>query len=83
MMTMGTWMLLPAMVLTAATMAGCGGKGDPSVRRATELCLQEAAKLTGNVRTTTEAGCGKMQTYCNDEARRKEPLCQQFLLRYK
>jgi len=83
MMTMRTRMLVPAMVVAAVAMAGCGGQGDSTVRRATERCLEQAQSFTGSTRTGVEAACGKMQTYCNTEARVKEPLCQQFLLRYK
>ena len=81
--TMRTLMLAPVLALAAATMAGCGSEGDPTVHRAAERCVEQAQGLTGNLRSTAEAGCGKMQTYCNTAARVKEPLCQQFLLRYK
>jgi hypothetical protein len=83
MMTMRTRMLVPAMLVAAVTMAGCGSQGDQTVRGATERCLEQAQSFTGSTRTGVEAACGKMQTYCSDEARRKDPLCQQFLLRYK
>lgn len=83
MMTMRTLMLASVLAVALATLAGCGSEGDPTVHRAAERCVEQAQGLTGNLRSTAEAGCGKMQTYCNTEARLKEPLCQQFLLRYK
>ena len=84
MKTMRSRMLLPVMLLFAATMVGCGGhEGDPTVHRAAERCVEQVQSFSGTVRSNLEAACGKMQTYCNDEARRKEPLCQQFLLHYK
>jgi hypothetical protein len=45
--------------------------------------MEQAQALTGPDRSRIEADCGKAQSYCNSDARRKEPLCQQFLLRYK
>jgi hypothetical protein len=73
----------PTCLLTAAIMAGCGGGGDPSVHRAAERCVEQAQNMPAESRSSIEAACGRMQTYCDDEARRKDKLCEQFLLRYK
>jgi len=72
-------------LLTAAIVAGCGGGGgaDPSVRRAAERCVAEAQNLPAQSRSGVEAGCAKMQTYCENEAQRNDKLCEAWLQRYK
>ena len=53
------------------------------MHRAAERCVEQAQNMPAESRSSIEAGCGRMQTYCDNEARRKEKLCEQFLLRYK
>ncbi|HJW69141.1 MAG TPA: hypothetical protein VJ829_07280 [Candidatus Binatia bacterium] len=84
MIKMRSEVLVPMTIFVAMLAAGCGSGGeDPNVRRAAERCMEQAQALTKPDRSRIEADCGKAQSYCNSDARRKEPLCQQFLLRYK
>ena len=73
------------LAILVATLAGaCGSEGDdPTVRRAAERCVEQAQALAASARSAAEAECGKLQSTCDDDARRKELPCQQFLLRYR
>jgi len=80
-----TRVLVPLAILATSVLAGCGGGGggDVSVEQAAARCVEQAKTLGPAVRSSIEASCGRMRTYCADEARRREPLCQQFLARYR
>lgn len=73
--------LIGLAALTTAMCAACGE--DPTLRRATERCVQEAQKLDEASRKSVEADCHKAQSYCDSRTRRKEPLCQKYLERYQ
>jgi hypothetical protein len=75
--------LVSTCLLTAAIMVGCGGGGDPSVRRAAERCVAEAQTMPAESRSAIEAACGKAQTYCETAAQRNDKVCEAFLQRYK
>jgi len=75
--------VLGATCLLTAILAGCGGGApDPSIRRAAERCVAEAQNMPAQTRSSAEAGCAKMQTYC-ETARRDDKLCEAWLQRYK
>jgi len=83
MTTLRNQVLVPLAVLAFTLVAGCGGGEDPAVNQAAERCVEQAKTLGPASQSSVEAGCGKMRAYCSDAARRREPLCQQFLARYR
>ena len=75
--------LVATCLLTAATVAGCGGGTDPALQRAAEHCVAEAQNAPAGIRSAYEAGCAKAQANCADKTRRNEKLCEAWLTRYE